>query len=381
MTPATTALTTPTTEDELDATVAAIRADPARRDTLVDLLAESAPIYEGRGMATTARLRGWVLAAFEDVGLPDAAVPVVLEELESGIEPHLVAAAAKAARGGARDPDLGPCLLNAFENLRTSDDTVTFESLRPSWPPANPTTALLEILATVRWLGAVGPVTVAVWRAREVEFCGRLSPTVAASLAETVRSLEDAGAAPGCCHEPVSPAPGDGRAATGEWASVEVEDQMGARHALDDLLHARPTVVAFFYTRCPNPNKCSLTVLQLAEVQRHLVTRSLHEEVGILALTYDPGYDTADRLHRYGLDRGIAFSPTARLARAVTGHDDLRTTFGLQVGYRDTVVNRHAIELFLVAADGTVADSWTRRRWDPAEVVDRAGALVRHGAR
>ena len=84
-------------EDELEATVAAVRADPSTRHLLVDLLAESSPVYAGRGMATTARLRGWVLAAFEDVGLPAEAGPYVLEELESGIEPHLVAAAARAA--------------------------------------------------------------------------------------------------------------------------------------------------------------------------------------------------------------------------------------------------------------------------------------------
>ena len=140
-------------EDELEATVAAVRADLSTRHLLVDLLDESSPVYAGRGMATTARLRGWALALFEDVGPPIEAGPYVLEELESGIEPHLVAAAALVARGGERHPDLGPCLLAAFENLVNRDDTVTFEAFRSLWPPERPTMALLEILETVRWLG------------------------------------------------------------------------------------------------------------------------------------------------------------------------------------------------------------------------------------
>ena len=364
-------------EDELEATVAAVRADPSTRHLLVDLLAESSPVYEGRGMATTARLRGWVLAAFEDVGLPAEAGPYVLEELESGIEPHLVAAAARAARGGERHPELGPCLLAAFENLVNRDDTVTFEAFRPRWPPERPTTALLEILETVRWLGPIGPVTAADWRDQQQRHGDRLSAAVAAALAETVVAVDGPATAPmGCCGSP-EPSLGDGEEPVPQgWEGVVVEDQDAQRYPLGSLLSNRPTVVAFFYTRCPNPNKCSLTIRQLAEAQRLLIDQSIDDQVGLLALSYDPGYDGPDRLLRYGQDRGIRFGPTARLARAVAGHDQLRAGFRLRVGYRDTIVNRHAIEVFLVDSAGVIVATWARRRWDPAEIVVQAAALA-----
>ena len=64
--------------------------------------------------------------------------------------------------------------------------------------------------------------------------------------------------------------------------------------------------MAFFYTRCPIPNKCSLTIGQLAEAQGLLIDRSIDDKVGILALVYDPAY------HR----------PTGCLATGRTGESD-----------------------------------------------------------
>ena len=82
------------TEDELASIVEQVRHEPGRRDELTALLSESAPVYDDRGAAVTARLRGWVLASFAEVGLPRAALPHVLAELESdvGLRARLAAA-------------------------------------------------------------------------------------------------------------------------------------------------------------------------------------------------------------------------------------------------------------------------------------------------
>src|SRR5262245_45026367 len=66
---------------------------------LTALLAETLHLYEGRGTNQVIRMRGYILAAFERAGLPEAALPYVLEELESGHSAYLIAAAAKAVRG------------------------------------------------------------------------------------------------------------------------------------------------------------------------------------------------------------------------------------------------------------------------------------------
>jgi protein SCO1/2 len=128
------------------------------------------------------------------------------------------------------------------------------------------------------------------------------------------------------------------------------------------------TVVAFFYTRCQNPNKCSTTVTKLAQLQQKLSTASPRTQVA--AISYDPGYDTPDRLHRYGTDRGVLFSDGFRMFRAVADHEKLQLFFGLRVGYNGSIVNRHGIELFLVAPDLTVSHSWARIQWQVDDVVE-----------
>ena len=44
---------------------------------------------------------------------------------------------------------------------------------------------------------------------------------------------------------------------------MELEDQDGARVTFGEFFAGKPSVVAFFYTRCDNPNKCSLTITKL----------------------------------------------------------------------------------------------------------------------
>lgn len=160
---------------------------------------------------------------------------------------------------------------------------------------------------------------------------------------------------------------------------VEVEDQDGKRLILAEFLRRAPTVLAFFYTRCGNPRKCSLTITSLAVLGRELAARNRLGSVQIAAITYDPGHDLPARLRRYGRDRGLPFGPAVRMFRTVAGHELLRDHLALRVGYTSSVVNRHGIELFLLDGAGRVARTWARHRWEPAEVLPHALAVAERG--
>lgn len=155
-------------------------------------------------------------------------------------------------------------------------------------------------------------------------------------------------------------------------AGVVVEDQHGERLDLGRFLGQAPTLLAFFYTRCDNPQKCSLTVTSLGAVARDLAEHARLGAVQVAAITYDPGYDTAARLLRYGRDRAVPFGPAVRMFRVTAGHDDLRETLALRVGYSASVVSRHAVELFLLDTAGQVTRSWVRQR---IVATDVAGSL------
>jgi cytochrome oxidase Cu insertion factor (SCO1/SenC/PrrC family) len=373
-------LTPDTAEEHIAALVDAVKENPRRKDCLVALLPEQISLYAGRSANATVRMRGYIIAAFGQVGLPAAALPYVLEELESGRDPYLVAAAATALRGlDGPTSQVVPFLLAAIENVRYADDAVSFDSYRPRWPLPNHTTAIEEILKTFAWLGpdaqSARPALQALHDHPEA-----ISPLARATL-ETVLA-EFGSATPGCCTAPgnlMDRCAGEAHRDLAIPEGVELEDQDGCRLSFGDFFSGRPSIVVFFYTRCDNPNKCSLTITKLAALQCALQERGLHGRIGTAAVTYDPAYDLPPRLRAYGENRGVVFSDSDRFLRTIAGLDALQEYFDLGVNFGQASVNRHRIELFILDHDGAITGRFTRLQWNSNEVLHHASALAEPG--
>ncbi len=305
-------------------------------EALLSLLPEQHPLYAGRGTNETVRIRGFILAAFERAGLPDGAVEYALEELESGLDPYLVAAASRALRGASPDPRYVPFLRKAQRNIRYHDVPVTFEAYKPRWPFANATSALEEIRATLAGLGADD--------AGEGDCCGVPSPPVRARKTVDPR--------------------------------IELEDQDGRAVRFGDFFRGKVNVVAFFYTRCDNPEKCSLTVAKLARLQEAIANGPLNGQVRVAGITYDPLYDLPRRMKLFGGNRGLRFDDDVRLFRACNGLDELRAGFELGVNFAGSLVNRHRIELFVLDARGEVVATFSRMQWEVDAVLAELQSLL-----
>jgi protein SCO1 len=354
-----------------------VRTQPGRRDELLALLAEQSPIYAGRSANEVERLRGYLLASFEATGLPAAALRFVLEELETGIDPYAVAAAAKALRGATHVPTQAvPLLLRAIERIRFSDLHVCFDGWHAAAPSTAPTSALMELLRTMAWLGpraAPARDALGAMAASREAFAPAVRAEFDRAIAATDRAAAPAAAC--CCgHEPDAPPRsqvGDEKRATfsGEIADLELQDQDGALVSFGTFFIGRPSVVAFFYTRCMNPNKCSLTITKLARLQERLGGERLQGRVNVAAITYDPAYDLPRRLYGYGADRGMRFDDRNRLLRATGTIERLRERFDLGVGYGTVTVNRHRGELFVLDRRTDTISSITRRQWSEDDVV------------
>lgn len=92
-----------------------------RRDTtaLLDLLREQHRIYEEQRSQTIVRMRGWILILLSRGELPAAALPIVLEELDTSLEAYMVGSAALALRAYPRPgPEFAPFVLRALKNIR-----------------------------------------------------------------------------------------------------------------------------------------------------------------------------------------------------------------------------------------------------------------------
>ncbi|MFO0757686.1 MAG: SCO family protein [Byssovorax sp.] len=369
----------PRDDDELVALCAAVRADPTRRDELVPALREDAPVYAQRGRAAIARMRGWVLASFEIAGLPDEALPFVIEELESGVEPYLIAAAARAVRGRPRpDPALAPYVVRAIGNVQGRDDLVSFSAFGAYAMPGEGETAVGELCATLRWMGPAASAARGAIEALLADARG-LSPENIAALDRCVEALGDAPLAGGddCCAGLFSPSTAGRDAPPGDaLRALRLQDQAGNEATFDAIFRGRPSIVTFFFTRCDNPRKCSLTITKLARVQAALAAEGLLDRIGTAAITYDPGHDSPGRLLQYGKARRWVAHGQHRLLRSTVGNDALIEHFQLGVGFIASLVNRHRLECFVLDAEGRTRRAFTRVQWDEHEVIEAARALL-----
>lgn len=363
-----------TSESEVAALVDYVKRHPQHRGRLVELLPERHPLYRGRSSNAVVRLRGYVMAAFEQVGLPATVRRYVLDELQNGRHAYLVAAAAMAIRG-LEEPtaDVVPFLLSAIQNMKYSDDKVTFDTFPATWPAPSTTTALAEIIESLAWIGDHAQSARPALEA--------LAADPYALSAETRMMLESLLAAlhepHACCHEPHRVSAADIQAPVhrvGEAipSGIQMQDQDGRALLSQEFFGVVPTVVTFFYTRCDNPNKCSLTVTKLAEVQRRLRQDGVSTHVCTAAISYDSEYDLPLRLRAYGQNRGVQFSDEHRFLRVVRGFARLSEFFELGVNYGPGLVNRHRIELFVLDHRGRIAKAFTRLQWDIDDVLAHA---------
>jgi protein SCO1/2 len=374
-----------TPEEAVAEVVDAARRSPEGGEVLIRLLPERLSLYDGRSANATVRMRGYILAAFEQTGLPDAALPYVFEELENGRDAYLVAGAARALRGLAPPTSrVVPFLYKAVENIKYADDALTFESYKPRWPITNYTTALTEIFRTLGWLGAHANSALPDLEALREERGDEFSQPIRAEIENAIERIRsDTSVAHDCCGgaAPANPRPVvhhlQRKPRKGVSISeIELEDQEGITVTYGSFFGRKPSIVAFFYTRCDNSNKCSLTVTKLARLQKAIVDEELEGLLRTAAITYDPAYDLPPRLRAYGENRGIAFSDDNRMFRAQTGFRELQEHFQLGVNFTGTTVNRHRIELFVLDSRGEIAVAFTRLQWEVQEILERARTLL-----
>lgn len=290
----------------VDAAIAELVSAPVT----VEMLRQDAAHFGGLATADAERLRAHLLASFESRGVPAGAVPVLAEELRTSVSPVVLAGAARAVRGltgdAGRAVDWPALLSDAAERIADRD-------------------------VFVRWqAGTVAPTWLRTARGELVAALDALPPAPGPLAGEV----------------PSGPAIALDSALAG---TIVVEDQGGTRLSLEPLLTAGPTLLAFFYTRCMNPQKCSLTITRLGVIARRAADTGA--AMRILAVSYDPDFDAPHRLTKYGADRGFPFSDSARLVRSVEGWQSLRSVLRLQVGYGPTTVNEHAREVFRVTSD------------------------------
>lgn len=347
-----------------------LRAAPGGPNVLADMLAEQSPIYCGRSTAEAEQLRSYILAGFEQIGMPASVTAFVVEALQTGMSVHVVAAAARALRGGENLPaNTTPLLLAAIERIRGHDDVVRLDQQADDQD--RPVTALMELFRTLAWLGARAAEAEAplkeMLRAQPSPFSARVRAEIETALAAVACGHS---AAPSCCASeppPISFAP-PVATQSADIGSIEMQDQDGTILTLDEFLAGRPSVLTFFYTRCMNPDKCSLTITRLARLQQLIAAAGMQGTVNVAALTYDPAFDLPDRLRSYGAARSMVFDIRNRLLRTTGPFTPIQRWLDLGVGYGSTTVNQHRIDLVILDSARKPRAGIVRQQWHEGQV-------------
>jgi protein SCO1/2 len=352
------------------------RGDSAYTETFLALLDERHAVYHGVGTPAVTRMRAALLLALAHRALPTAALPFVLEELETAHDAWLTAVSAHVLRKHPEPlPSFAQPLLSATLYIRHRDDVVRLANYGGHGPGGATTTAVAEVLRTIGWLGRCGAACLPTLEDLLAQNPGPATSALAAAAIKAIGEVDPAPPAE-CCGSEAARAPRCG--AAHDISSLRMQDHSGAELSFADVFHGRPSIVVFFYTRCDNPAKCPLTMYKFGSLQRLLQDSGIGDAIGTAAITYDPEYDRPERLFQYAHSWGVKPSPLHRILRTVGEFSALREYFELGVNFGASgIVNRHKLEAYVLDQKGHIAYVITRRRWDEAELVRLATSLAR----
>ena len=368
MTPDATAPDQIRTEAELFRAIDIGRGDSAFTRTFLDLLNERHAIYRGVSTPAVTRMRGALLLALGHRALPTAALPFVLEELESAHDAWLTAAAASILRKYPEpSASFAEPLLSAVLHIQHRDEIVRLDG--------ETTTAMAEVMRTIGWLGHAGTRCIARLEDLLAQNPGPATSGMVSGAIHAIRSDDRGLTVDSCCCEPSSEPVRSQPVA--DISGLRFQDHSGSELTFADAFHGRPSIVVFFYTRCDNPTKCPLTMYRFGSLQRLLQQSGLGDSIGLAAITYDPEYDRPDRLLQYAQSWGAAPSATHRILRTTGDFNALSDYFELGVNFSASgIVNRHQIEAFVLDTNGRIAHVVSRRRWDESHLMRLAAPLV-----
>jgi protein SCO1/2 len=147
-------------------------------------------------------------------------------------------------------------------------------------------------------------------------------------------------------------------------------DQDGKTFRLSDF-RGKALLVTFIYTRCPMPAFCPRLSSQFAKIHENLAkTPDDYAKTHLLTVSFDPKYDTAPVLRRYGLayldNDASGFSHWGFATANAVDLRKLADAFGLEYFEEDNQIS-HTMVIVLIAPDGSVAKYWATE-WTAAEL-------------
>lgn len=144
-------------------------------------------------------------------------------------------------------------------------------------------------------------------------------------------------------------------------------------------------LITFVYTRCPQPDQCTLMSNNFAAIDSALQKQpENYDKTHLLTISFDPDYDTPKVLRSYGASHTGRYSDeTFQHWEFATGSRDevkgIAQFFGLRY-YHDTESDDeqviHSMRTAIVGSDGKLLTLYRGNEWKPEEVLTELKNLL-----
>ena len=144
-------------------------------------------------------------------------------------------------------------------------------------------------------------------------------------------------------------------------------------------------LITFVYTRCPQPDQCTLMSNNFAAIDKALQQQpETYDKTHLLTISFDPDYDTPKVLRSYGASHTGRYSDeTFQHWEFASGTKDevkgVAQFFGLRY-YHDTESSDeqviHSMRTAIVGPDGKVVKLYRGNEWKPEEVLGELKTLI-----
>jgi protein SCO1/2 len=177
---------------------------------------------------------------------------------------------------------------------------------------------------------------------------------------------------------PGEPKPGD------DVPDFALTNQDGKRIHLAQY-RGRALALTFIYTRCPQPDQCTLMSNNFAAIDRELQKQpEVYQKTHLLSISFDSEYDTPKVLRSYGASHTERYSDESfQHWEFATGSSDevkgIAQFFGLRY-YHDTESGQdqviHSLRTAVISPEGKLLKLYRGNEWKPEEVLSDLRALL-----
>lgn len=361
------------------------------RDILTAKIHNADALYSNRAFYEATRLKGFIIYNLSLTGLNGEAASIITGEIAAGHDAYLVAASLRALSTYAyKDSAVIPFLLKFITQDVLRDEWVDIEKYQSAYPLAVKTSVKEEALNAIEANAIETPeIKNALEALASSDADNAFSETIKLKAQKTLASF--ATAKPSCCskkqeQKPLLFSANESYFAT-KWlaqkdrihtlpSNIRMSDAQGHSFSFKKM-KGKPILLAFFYTRCINPEKCSKTVTELGKLQTLLKQQNIAGDVYIGLATFDPDYDTPEMINNYAALKGLQPDENMKAMNIpeVQLHD-LMKDLQVEANYDGSIISIHDVQLFLFDKDNRFVRMYGHILWNSNDVINDVQKLV-----